>query len=119
VSLISAEYRCCSHGVFGVVVERDANGDPPECWPCPELILGADESDLDDDVCCDYPSPWTISAPMGRVRTAEVVRGGVDRPDSPFYLDTRKLGEGQPYEEFRAERDKLYAERRHKESKEL
>jgi hypothetical protein len=100
MTLIASEFLCDSHGRFDALVDRDA----PDWHPCPR---------------CSAPSIWVISAPMGRVRIAEVMRGGVDKPDSPMFLDTRKLGEGQPYEEFRAERDKLYAERRHAEGKDL
>lgn len=100
MSLIVNEYLCDSHGRFSATVDRDG----PDCHPCPT---------------CSKPSIYVISAPMGRVRIGEVQRGGVDKPDSPMYLDTRALGEGQPYSEWREQRDKLYQERRHKESKEL
>ncbi len=67
-----------------------------------------------DGTLSGSPSPV-----RGRVRAAEVERGGVDRPDSPMFLNTRALGEGQPYDEWRKDRDKLYRDRRHKESKEI
>jgi hypothetical protein len=100
MSLISNEYLCDSHGRFSATVERDG----PDCHPCP---------------LCSRPSIWVISAPMGRVRTAEVQRGGVDKPDSPMFLDTRELGEGMPFDQWRAKRDKMYEERRHKEAKDV
>jgi hypothetical protein len=36
-----------------------------------------------------------------------------------MYLDTRELGEGMPYQEWRDKRDRLYRDRRHAESKDL
>jgi hypothetical protein len=116
--MILADFTCPEHGRFEALAPSDADS-----HPCPALLPPWEDhgpaGDLEDGGVCQATSPWSPSPVHGRVRTAEVQRGGVDKPASPFYLDTRKLGEGQPYEEFRAERDKLYAERRHKESKEL
>jgi hypothetical protein len=116
--VILADFTCPEHGRFEALAPSDA-----ESMPCPESVSAYEGEAIGDSggdgVPCREVCPWSPSPVHGRVRTAEVVRGGVDKPDSPFYLDTRKLGEGQPYEEFRAERDKLYAERRHKEGKEL
>jgi hypothetical protein len=53
---------------------------------------------------------------MGRVATS-VVRGPVAKPDSPMFCDTRELGEGMKMGEWKAKRQKLYAERRHREFK--
>jgi hypothetical protein len=100
MTLIANEYLCDSHGRFSALVDRDG----PDWHACPT---------------CSTPSIWVISAPMGRVRLAEVERGGVSKPDSPMYLDTRELGEGMGMDEWRAKRDKLYEDRRHQESKDL
>ncbi len=111
-----AEFECPFHGRFELTVPRDTNGDPPEAAKC-RAVCG--EGVSEEDTLCLEMSPWCISAPMGRVRTAEVQRGRVDKPDSPMYLDTRELGEGMPYDDWRAKRDKLYEERRHKEAKDF
>jgi hypothetical protein len=111
--MILADFTCPYHGRFEALAESDA--DEASCQLPGDWRACASGCDC----LCGAPSPWSPSPVHGRVRIAEVMRGGVDRPDSPMFLDTRKLGEGQPYEEFRAERDKLYEERRHKESKEL
>lgn len=100
MTLIANEFLCDSHGRFTAIVDRDG----PDCHPCPR---------------CSAPSVWVISAPMGRIRIGEVERGGVDKPDSPMYLNTRELGEGMPYDEWRGKRDKMYEERRHREGKDL
>jgi hypothetical protein len=99
--MILNDYECpTGHGVFEALADRDAL----DWHPCP---------------VCSKPSILIMPAPMGRVRLAEVERGGVSKPDSPMFLDTRELGEGMPMEEWRAKRDKVYEERRHKESKDL
>jgi hypothetical protein len=99
MSLILNDYECpTDHGIFEALM--DSNG--PDCAPCP---------------VCSKPSIRLMPAPMGRVKIGEVVRGGVDKPDSPMYLNTRELGEGMPYDDWRAKRDKMYDERRFAESK--
>ncbi len=98
--MIMNEYECSAHGRFEALVERDG----PDYHHCP---------------VCSKPAIWVVSAPMGRVRIGEVERGGVEKAASPMYLSTRELGEGMPYDDWRAKRDKMYEERRHKESKEL
>jgi hypothetical protein len=100
MTLIVNEFWCDSHHRFEALVERDS----PDWHPCPS---------------CSKPSIWVCSAPMGKVRLAEVERGGVDQPASPMFLSTQDLGNGMPYQEWREKRDKVYEERRHKESKEL
>ena len=94
---IVQDFECHVHGRFADVAPRDIDS-----VPCP---------------LCGSPSEWRISAPHGSVRLAEVVRGGVAQPDSPMYLSTRELAEGMSRSEWRAKRDKIYEERRHKESK--
>lgn len=111
-----AEYECPEHGRFEEVVPRDDQGNPPDWIECPH-----DDPDYAEHVeyPCRYRAEWRISAPHGSVKQFEVVRGGVAKPDSPMYLDTRELGNGMPYSEWRAKRDKVYEERRWKESKAL
>jgi hypothetical protein len=114
--MILADFTCPEHGRFELLAESDA-----ESAPCPVMLVSVDDRGvgLRPDVPCGEPSPWTPTPIRCRVRIAEVERGGVDRPASPMFLDTRELGEGMPYDEWKAKRDKLYEDRRHKESKEL
>jgi hypothetical protein len=116
--MILADFTCPEHGRFEAFAPSDA-----ESCPCPELLPPWEDhgpaGDLGDGGICQADSPWSPSPVRGRVRTAEVERGGVDKPASPMYLDTRELGEGMPMEEWRAKRDKMYEERRHKEAKEV
>ncbi len=91
----------------------------PNCGPC---IATVDDRDCDGIPCpdnCGNIAERVISAPFVGAVKASVVRGPVSRPDSPMYLNTRKLGEGQSLSEFKAERRKLYEERRHKEGKDF
>ena len=113
-----AEYCCPKHGVFDAEVQRTDSGDAPDTAPCPWSMFVDSSTDCCEDCAgtCDYPAPWFPSPVFGRVNIAEVVRGKVERPDSPMFLD---LGAGMPYSEWRAKRDKLYAERRHAEAKEF
>jgi hypothetical protein len=118
--MIRADYRCPKHGDFEATVESPS----PDFEPCPQVVgatipIAVDYADRATVDLCGFPSPWVPFPIRGRVNQAEVQRGTVDRPDSPMYLDTRELGEGMPMEEWRAKRDKVYEERRHKESKEL
>lgn len=96
-----AEYLCPEHGVFEATVERP----PPDDRPCPE---------------CGATSPWTItSAPLGKVRAVEVVRGKWEKPEKKTYLDTRELGEGMELDEWREKRKAIRDEQRWRETKEL
>ncbi len=111
--LLMAEYRCPVHGVFEVLVERDANGDPPAEAMCTVAVGWGGE------VPCDEPAPWTISAPP--VHTQFVVfatHGRNDAKPNRDALDTRPLAEGRK-KEWRINRNKLREERRHKRVKEL
>jgi hypothetical protein len=106
-SLVSAEYRCPEHGVFGVLARRDANGDAPDEQPCPEI--GEHDSSCDtafEEACsgeegcapCGIASPWTISASHQRVKSVvptAAIRGGDMKDRPPGMLDTRDLGEGK------------------------
>jgi hypothetical protein len=117
---IVAEYLCPVHGRFELTVERDANGDPPASSECPVRPSRVVPRWVGSDEPCGAASPYAISAPgAARVKAFEVVRGGWEKPERPTYFDTRKLGEGQPLEEFRAERAKVWEERRWAENKEL
>lgn len=101
---VVAEYECPACGRFTAIVERDHAGDPPEIVSC---------------ATCAGEAEYRISAVAGRVRRFEVVRGGWQKPERKTYLDTRNLGEGQPIEEFRAERKKVWEEKRQRETMDL
>lgn len=124
---VVAEYLCPVHGRFTLEVARDANGDPPAEAKCPEWVDSPhyceDPPCMDCGVngwTCEELSPFAISAPgTCRVKHFEVVRGKWEKPERSTYFDTRKLGEGQPLEEFRAERAKVWEEHRRNENKEL
>lgn len=106
-----AEYLCPVHGRFTLTVDRDANGDPPAQAKCPTNAI---------EIACGEISAFAISSPgYAKVRNWEVVRGKWEKPERPTYFDTRELGEGQPLEEFRAKRAKVWEEHRYQENKEL
>lgn len=104
--MILADYYCPVHGSFEATVESPA----PDEVPCPSGEHGG----MCDCGCewepCNLPSRWVPSAVLGRVRLGEVVRGPNERPPNRLSLDTRKLGEGQSMEEYRAERAKIQQE---------
>jgi hypothetical protein len=60
---IAAEYVCPVHGRFTQIVDRDANGDPPESTDC-RVEVGPTGFEYP----CDKVSGWVISAPLGAVR---------------------------------------------------
>lgn len=134
--LIVACYTCPEHGLFECEVQRDEKGEAPDYVECPVAVgwdgiadrppgtfgpsdPGAPGMPL-QEVYCEQPSTWTPSADIAcRVRRVEVVRGKYEKPERKTYLDTRKLGEGQDPEEFRAEREKIWDERRREQIKGL
>lgn len=96
---IAQDFLCDDCGPFSALTPRDVDG-----WLCPD---------------CGEPAPWVMSAPFGWCNGVSVVRGAVAQPDSPMYLDTRPLAEGMSMTEWKAKREKLQIERRHKERKKL
>ena len=92
--MITQEYRCPTHGLFSLVEPCNEEESPRAC------------------PACGVSSPYTMSAPMTRVALASFTRGAPDeRP--PGTLDTRELGDGMPYNEWRAKQDaKWHAEDR-------
>jgi len=96
--LILSEFLCAQHGRFDALVSREA-----ESSPCP---------------ACNAASPWTPSAPLSRVRIAEVTRGKFEKPEHPGHLDTRALADGMPLNEWKAKRDAIRKERLRKHVKE-
>lgn len=98
-----ADYLCEEHGRFEMSVDRTPQGDAPDTIPCPD---------------CGASCIWVISAPLGRVKRWEVVRGGWSKPERPTHYDTRELGEGMELHEWqdkrRAIRDQERLEMVHK-----
>lgn len=122
---IVAVYTCAVHGEFDAEVERDENGEAPDSITCSVFdpnadcigcggqpsAPGAPDCLLCDGACvspCSREATWTPSPVGCRVRRVEVTRGKYEKPERKTYLDTRKLGEGQPIEEFQAERRKIW-----------
>jgi hypothetical protein len=121
-------YTCPEHGEFDAEVQRDARGNSPdiiECYEefCPDCgRVSSDHPSKIGDACpecpsafavCRLPATWTPSPTVAcRVKRFEVVRGKWEKPERPTYLDTRKLGEGQSWDEFRKERAKVWEEKR-------
>lgn len=98
---VALEWRCPEHGRFDLTVERPE----PDAVPCPQ---------------CGASSPWTPSAPRVRVKAGEAgARGGYQKPEHPGWLDTRALGEGQPLEEWQADRAKMREKQRQQDVWEL
>lgn len=93
------DFACHDCGPFSATTARDATD-----APCPD---------------CGKPAPWVMSAPFGAVNGVSVVRGVVEKPASPFYCDTRELGEGMPLAEWKAKRAKYEQERNHQEKKDV
>lgn len=118
---IVAVYTCPEHGEMDVEVQRDDRGEAPDVILCPAedehgiVFAGDDAAQL-----CGRSATWTPSPSVAcRVRRVEVVRGKWEKPERNTYLDTRKLGEGQDIEEFRAERRKMWQAKRREEIKDL
>ena len=111
---IIAVYTCPEHGEFDAEVKRDESGGAPELTLCRASLgwrMDAFGPGGIEHFCC-LPSAWTPTPIACSVRRVEVVRGKWEKPERKTYLDTRKLGEGQDIEEFRAEREKIWDEKR-------
>lgn len=98
---VSREFDCADHGIFDTLVQRGI--DEPQ--PCP---------------ICGAPAEVTISAPP--VHTKFVVTATTGRNEAkPHYaaMDTRSLGEGQSFDDWKAGRRRMWAEHRRKQLKDL
>ena len=109
-----AEYMCPVHGRFDLVVERDANGDPPAEAKC-EHWFSKEETEAVGHAWHGHPtlfcgewSPYVISAPMGRVKRGEVTRGKADEKPTPFALDTEALADGMSLKEWKKRRADMW-----------
>ena len=117
-------YTCEEHGAFDVEVKRNERGEAPDRVACPsdaercpacdgvpnrsEFVGGCDLCFGRKVVWCPFDATWTPSPVVCRVRRVEVTRGKYEKPERKTFLDTRNLGEGQPLEEFQAERRKMW-----------
>ena len=91
------DYICPYHGKFDALVERDNAATAP----CP-VKLDHLESVASGLSVCGELSPWTLSAPMGRVKLGEPASRAKNDPHAPGQLDTRPLAEGMPKAEWDA-----------------
>lgn len=107
-----AEYICPEHGRFEALVERDSRGEAPSFMECPEP---ADDGDADYGTCA-IMAPWTISAPLGRVKLGEVTQGKVTKSEVPTWTDTEPLGDGMPLQEWKKRRAKVWKDHRYKQN---
>lgn len=95
--MILVDFTCPTCGTFECLVDSPA----PDAISCE----------------CGELAAWQPTPVMGSVRIAEVERGKVAKPDSPYFCDTRELGEGMPLQEWRDKRAKYAQERRWREFK--
>jgi hypothetical protein len=99
-------YTCPEHGEFDAEVQRDENGNSPDVIECPLGEVYGMPS------VCGQLATWTPSPVFGKVKPWEVVRGSWEKPARPTYLDTRELGEGQSYDDFKKKRAAIWEEKR-------
>lgn len=106
---MTAEYECPAHGRFEVTVERDTNGDPPMAIACPHEIECEIEGCQKTHALCPLRAEYRISAVVGRVARGSVVQGKSEaRPSDHYVMNTEKLADGMPYDEWKAERAKVH-----------
>lgn len=103
-------YTCPEHGEFDADVTRDANGNSPDTVACQVA---------DYYGRCDAVSTWTPSPVFSKVKPWEVVRGNWEKPEKKTFTDTRDLGEGMSYDEWKKKRAAVWEERRQAEVREL
>lgn len=95
--VIAAEYYCDEHHRFDLDVQRNAAGDAPDEQPCPD---------------CGAAAILCISAPFGKVRAIEAVKGGWAKPERPTWTDTRNIGDGQALYDWHDDRAKVWERKR-------
>ena len=96
-NLIVCDYRCPTCGDFEAMIERPAP-DELECQ-CGEIAY------------------WTPSPVLGRVKLASATQGKVSKAEKASWTNTEALGEGQPFSEWRKERDKVWRDKRYRQNK--
>lgn len=101
MSLIVLEYLCEEDGRFDSIEER---ANQPPALPCPR---------------CSALCPKVLSAPKFKPDYGAMHRGKSDGPPSKIAMDTRAIADGQSVSEWKAERKKLWRDRRVQERKRL
>jgi hypothetical protein len=90
----------------------------PNCGP--QSTIG--DRDCDGLPCvdgCGAIAERVLSASFIGPEKFTVVRGGVAKAERPEWLSTRGLAEGQTMQEYRAQRDRVQEEKRHREAKDF
>lgn len=95
---MAIDFLCESCGPQSALADRDCDG-----VPC-----------LDG---CGRIAERVYSMPLVGAERASVDRGAVAKPRSPMFCDTRAIGEGQSIKDWKADRRKMYEQRRHAEGK--
>ncbi len=100
MSWFCAEYWCRRHGAFDELHPRSA---VPASSPCPS---------------CHRAAERVISAPKPATTWGAVVSRGKTEPhDNPWVLNTKSLGEGERYSDWKKRRREFKAEMRRREVK--
>jgi hypothetical protein len=120
---ITHDYLCEEHGRFEAVVD---SADAPDVVPCPVTVASAafrlsDGVRVDGPLKCGKPSPWSpSSAPAVHTQFVVSATQGKSSPKPHrMSMDTRPLGEGQKFHDWKKERKKLWEEKRQQRVAEL
>jgi hypothetical protein len=98
---IVAEFLCPHHGRFEAAVDSGA-----ESASCPSTVGTFLEA-------CGAVSPWSPSkAPPMRMRRVEATRGKSERAEHKGWCDTTNLEEGQSFDDWQADRERVHEELR-------
>jgi hypothetical protein len=115
--LIEHEYLCDQHGRFSQLVPQ---ADAPDSVPCP-VEVDCDHQGTSHACVCGLPSPWSPSSAPA-VHTQFVVsatQGKSAAKPHETALDTRPLGEGQKFHDWKKDRAKIWEEKRKRRVMEL
>lgn len=97
-----AEYLCPEHGRHDELVDRDANGDPPEFKLC--TVATGDEE-------CGWSCEFVMSTP--RIKHPAFIsthRGKSDEKPFPEAMDTEPLADGKvTLQEWKKQRAEMWA----------
>lgn len=100
MSWIVRDYKCSSCGNVAEQMVRRAEPELVEPCACGGIVLPV------------------LSAVRGKVKICSFNRGKSDKPP-PGAMDTRALADGQPLDEWRAERRKVHQAARRKQIREM
>jgi hypothetical protein len=120
---IAAEYLCPEHGRFDLVVQRDANGDPPAEMKCEAWLPNTDPAHPSYPHPVVYCGEWcshVISAPSVKKfwKPSAVVKGKADDKPSPLHMDHSAVADGKiSMGEWQEKRDRVWADWRRDEVK--